>query len=444
MFAIVDVETTGSHHSEDKITEIAIIITDGEKVLAEFQSLVNPLRHIDPFVQKLTGITDKMVKNAPTFPEIAEQIYSMLHGNYFVAHNVAFDYSLVDKELAAAGISLASSRIDTVSYSRRIFPGLESYSLGKICNFAGIPHPDKHRAYGDTFATMQLFHLLLAKDENKRALNIMLNHGLDESLLPPALNAAHFFNLPEQAGVLTFKNHEGKVLAAEAAKNIRKKAIEKIQQLAHEMDDIDVFHSINDIAIELTGNELMARIKRSELLEGDEVVSQIAKQRKAPFAVVLEENSLGILQMKTVSAKEADPQMYIPFTSKTYANKTIEKLMNENGFYNTYNQILAEENERLRMARIIEYNTKIKHALLSNTYRHPNMIIVDKGCDKHHHSVIWVESGRYRGRAFVPTDCTINKNNIEEWIEVREETTEIQKSIRAYLKRTKVIKLIRY
>lgn len=444
MFAIVDVETTGSHHSEDKITEIAIIITDGEKVLAEFQSLVNPLRPIDPFVQKLTGITNRMVKDAPTFPEIAEQVYTMLHGNYFVAHNVAFDYSLVDKELAAAGIALASSRIDTVSYSRRIFPGLESYSLGKICDYTAIPHLDKHRAYGDTFATMQLFHLLLTKDENKRALNIMLNHGLDESLLPPALQAARFFELPEQAGVLTFKNKEGKVLAAEAAKNIRRKAIEKIQQLAHELADKELFHSIIDIDVELTGNELMARIKRSELLAGNGVVSRIAKQRKAAYAIILEENGLGVIQMKTVSFKEAFRETYIPFTSKTYANKTIEKLMNENGFYGLYNQILAEENERLKSARIIEYNTKVKHALLSNTYPYPNMIIVDKGCDKYHHSVIWVEDGRYRGRAFVPKDCAIHKNNIEEWIEVREETTEIQKSIRAYLKRTKVIKLIRY
>lgn len=444
MFAIVDVETTGSHKSEEKITEIAVIITDGKRVMAEFQSLVNPLRPIDPFVQQLTKITDRMVQDAPTFPEIAEQIFTLLNGNYFVAHNAPFDWALVSRELLSAGFLLNSSRIDTVMYARKLFPGLESYALGKLCRHIGIPLSDRHRAYGDTLATLKLFHLLLEKDENHHFLNVHLNQGLDERFIPQNLSSEHFTQLPEQSGVIMFKDEFGKVIAADASKNIRKKAIEKIQQVYHEIADKEVFHSITAINFELTGNELMAKIKKCELLTELPVPIGTKKRATSSYAVILEENSLGIFQLKAVAAKEVEKQTYIPFTSKSYANKTIEKLMNENDFYSAYSQIIGTQEERLREARIIEYNLKIKRALLSQTYRYPNMIIVDKGCDKHHYSVIWVESGRYRGHAFIPTDSPINKNNIEEWIELQEETVEIQKHIRAYLRKSKVLKLIRY
>ncbi|HEY0262034.1 MAG TPA: exonuclease domain-containing protein [Chitinophagales bacterium] len=444
MFAIVDVETTGSHKSEEKITEIAIIITDGKTVLSEFQSLVNPLRPIDPFVQQLTRITDKMVKNAPTFSEIAEQVFGMLEGKYFVAHNAPFDWALVSRELAAAGFSLNSSRIDTVMYARKIFPNLESYALGKLCRHIGISLSDRHRAYGDTLATVKLFHLLLEKDENQHYLKVYLNHGLDESYLPKSLSLSQFLQVPEQVGIVTFKNDKGNIIAVDSSKNIRKKAIEKIQQIHHEMEDKELFHSISFIDFELTGNELVAKIKKCELLNELPISNSTKKCSTPAYAVILEENSLGIFQLKAVATKEVEKQTYIPFTSKSYANKTIEKLMSENDFYSSYNQLIEEQNERLREPRIIEYNLQIKRALLSQTYRYPNMIIVDKGCDKHHYSVIWVESGRYRGRAFVPTDFPINKNNIEEWIELREETVEIQKHIRAYLRKSKVLKLIRY
>lgn len=444
MFAIVDVETTGNHKSEEKITEIAIIITDGEKVLAEFQTLVNPLRHIDPFVQQLTGITDKMVENAPTFPEIAEQIFTLLNGNYFVAHNAPFDWALVSRELAVAGFSLESARVDTVAYARKLFPDQTSYALGKLCRQIGIPISNRHRAYGDTLATVHLFHLLLTKDEDRHLLKSIINNGLDERHLPRLLSSEQLIQLPEHAGVVIFRTERGETVAAEAGKNIRKKAIDRIQQLYHEISDKEFFHSICEVEAELTGNELMAKIKLCEMQNSLLSKKRVSANRKPAYAVVLEENSLELFQLKTVPAKEVEQQTYIPFTSKTYANKAIEKLMNENGFYGIYNQIIAEQNELLRKAKVEEYNSRIKRELLSQTYRYPNMIIIDKGCDKHHYSVIWVESGRYRGRAFIPTDMPIDRNSIEEWIEIQEETIEIQKHIRAYLRKSKVLKLIRY
>ena len=82
--------------------------------------------------------------------------------------------------------------------------------------------------------------------------------------------------------------------------------------------------------------------------------------------------------------------------------------------------------------------------MLSSTYRYPNMIVIDKGIDKETYAVLWIENGQYKGRAYISADTQIDKNNISEIIEHREETAEAQKLIRNYLKKAKVVKLIRY
>lgn len=164
MYAIVDIETTGSFASANGITEIAIHHFDGEKVTEKFETLVNPLQPIPPFIQAMTGINDSMVRTAPTFSSIAEQVYSLLADRIFIAHNVQFDYAFIQSQLKANGFELNSNKLCTVRLSRKIFPGLPSYSLGKLCNSLNISLNDRHRAGGDTDATVTLFKLLLKQD----------------------------------------------------------------------------------------------------------------------------------------------------------------------------------------------------------------------------------------------------------------------------------------
>ena len=88
MYAIVDIETTGSYASANGITEIAICIHDGKKVVKRFQSLVNPHKEIPVYISALTGITNEMVQQAPPFEDVAADVYHLIHGKIFVAHNV--------------------------------------------------------------------------------------------------------------------------------------------------------------------------------------------------------------------------------------------------------------------------------------------------------------------------------------------------------------------
>jgi DNA polymerase-3 subunit epsilon len=124
MFAVVDIETTGGNAGTGSITEIAILITDGQQVLDRYTTLVNPMRPIPLFVEKLTGINDAMVSKAPVFAEVAREVYDLLQGKVFIAHNVNFDFSFIAHQLQQHGYQLQSRKLCTVRLSRKIFLNL--------------------------------------------------------------------------------------------------------------------------------------------------------------------------------------------------------------------------------------------------------------------------------------------------------------------------------
>src|SRR3569833_52960 len=190
MYAIVDIETTGGHASSNGITEVAICLHDGKKVTQRYSTLVNPQRDIPVYIRALTGITNEMVQNAPLFEDVAADIYHLLHGKIFVAHNVNFDFSFIRHHLQSAGYDLQCNKLCTVRLGRKIMPGLPSYSLGKLCHYLGIENDSRHRAAGDAEATATLFSLLLQNDSENHIIQALKQRSR-EQVLPP--------NLPKEA-----------------------------------------------------------------------------------------------------------------------------------------------------------------------------------------------------------------------------------------------------
>ena len=119
MYSIIDIEATGGNAKIGRITEIAIYRFDGEKIVDEFSSLINPERKIDPYVQRLTGITDAMAKKAPKFHEVAKEIVTITKDSCFVGHNVRFDYSFVQSEFASLGYPFKMERLCTLELSKK-------------------------------------------------------------------------------------------------------------------------------------------------------------------------------------------------------------------------------------------------------------------------------------------------------------------------------------
>ncbi|GAB4048572.1 3'-5' exonuclease [Spirosoma litoris] len=166
MYCIVDVETTGGVKGPARLTEIAIFRHDGQQVVDSFHTLLNPECPIPPFIRHLTGITEEMVQDAPLFADVAEEVLRITEGAVFVAHNVGFDFSFIQKELNWLGYDFFRRTLCTVRTSRKLIPGYPSYSLGKLCRSLNIPLNGRHRAKGDAAATVLLFEMLLRHDSN--------------------------------------------------------------------------------------------------------------------------------------------------------------------------------------------------------------------------------------------------------------------------------------
>ncbi|GAB3539882.1 3'-5' exonuclease [Spirosoma fluminis] len=164
MYCIIDVETTGGIKGATRLTEIAIFRHDGQQVVDSFHSLLNPGCSIPPFIRQLTGITDEMVADAPTFADVAAQVIDITQDAIFVAHNVSFDFNFIKKELNWLGHDFLRRTLCTVRMSRKLIPGHPSYSLGKLCRSLEIPLNGRHRAQGDAAATVLLFEMLLRND----------------------------------------------------------------------------------------------------------------------------------------------------------------------------------------------------------------------------------------------------------------------------------------
>ena len=162
-FAVVDVETTGqASWSGHRILEIAIVEVRGGAIVDEYQTLLNPGQGIPRAITALTGIRADMVREAPYFEHVAEEILRRLEGRVFVAHNVAFDWSFVSAELVRANVDVPSaSRLCTVRMCRRLVPQLRHRNLDVVTRHFGVEIHDRHRAYGDALATARVLLRLL-------------------------------------------------------------------------------------------------------------------------------------------------------------------------------------------------------------------------------------------------------------------------------------------
>jgi DNA polymerase-3 subunit epsilon len=158
-FVVVDCETTGSRSiAGDRITEVAVVrVRDGRAEMI-FETLVNPDRPIPPAVMALTNITWEMVRHAPRFPDICDQLLGALEGSVFVAHNAGFDWRFLSNEITrATRRPLVGQRLCTVRMARHFLPQLRRRNLDSLSDYYGIVNTARHRAGGDAMATAKVF-----------------------------------------------------------------------------------------------------------------------------------------------------------------------------------------------------------------------------------------------------------------------------------------------
>lgn len=162
-----DFETTGfSPDKGAKIIEIGAVKFIGKTIIKEFHTLVNPLTYIPCFITDITGIDSDMVSNAPAIHNIIYDLHDFISDSILVAHNINFDFRFLSSAYLNAGLKVPKNKlIDTLIYSKKIFPGLECYKLDYLAERFKLAKPE-HRALSDAHACKELFLRCLNKDFN--------------------------------------------------------------------------------------------------------------------------------------------------------------------------------------------------------------------------------------------------------------------------------------
>ena len=257
MYAILDIETTGGKFNEEGVTEIAIYKFDGHTVVDQFISLVNPEKPIQEFVVKLTGINNKMLRNAPKFYEVAKRIIEITKDCILVAHNTSFDYRILKTEYNRLGFDFERNTLCTVELSKQLILDQPSYSLGKLIKSLGIPMTDRHRASGDALATVQLFKLLLEKDTEKSILQNSIKY-FDKRQEKEKLKTL-IDEIPDVLGVFYIHDAHGKVIYLGRGKNLKTEVNRLFLKVTKRA--LKIQERADTISFDRTGNELFTKLK---------------------------------------------------------------------------------------------------------------------------------------------------------------------------------------
>lgn len=451
MYAIIDIETTGGQYNEEGITEIAIYKFDGHEVIDQLISLVNPEKPIQPFVVKLTGINNAMLRSAPKFYEIAKRIIEITEGCILVAHNTSFDYRILQTEFRRLGFDFKKQTLCTVELSKKLIPDQASYSLGKLVRALGIPMSDRHRASGDALATVKLFKMLLAKDVEKEILKSFVKTEIKNGMLPKLLDIVE--NLPSKTGIYYIHNEKGNLIYIGKSKNIKKRVNQHFTGTNNKSKKIqrDVF-AVN---IEETGSELIALLKESEEIKINKPIYNRA-QRKSIFqyALYLHKNEQGYLAL-TIEKADGRKKEITSFSTlqegKNFLFKITEKYnlcQKINGLYETKNACFQYKIKECNGACLNEelpkiYNERVQECIAENSFENNNMVIIDRGRKLDERSAILIENGVYKGYCFYDLNYQINNINILKNILIpMQHNRDVKTIIQTYLRKNKVYKVI--
>ncbi|MBP2282435.1 DNA polymerase-3 subunit epsilon [Flavobacterium sp. CG_23.5] len=413
-YAIVDIETTGGNASHSRITEIAIIIHDGIKVIDRWETLVNPEKDIPPAIFALTGITNEMVSNAPVFDTISDKVFELLSDRIFVAHNVNFDYSFVRHELERAGLKWTAKKLCTVRASRKIRPGLLSYSLGRLCNSLDIDLENRHRAGGDADATAILFTRLLEWDTEK-VMDVMIKKTSQDQRLPPNLPREDFEKLPDKPGVYYFYDEHNKVVYIGKAVNLKKRVASHFgghkitPQRQHFLRDIFA------ITFEVCGTELMALLLEcSEIKQLWPIHNKALKRFEPKYGLFEYEARNGYRYLAI--GKLAKNQNCIETFDKIYSGINLLSELAQQfeidqrfcKYGSMSDDVFPFQNNSADLPDVDSHNDKIQAAIDFHLNSRPSFAIIDKGRTNDERSCIWVENGHFYGMGYIDSDLAIN------------------------------------
>jgi len=453
MYAIIDIETTGGSHKHEKITEIAVYIHDGTRVVDEFATLINPERNIPYFITNLTGITNEMVADAPRFFEVAKRIVEITENCIFVAHNVNFDYYFVREEFSRLGYDYHRDILCTVKMSRKLIPGKRSYSLGNLCDDLGITVNDRHRASGDALATVKLFELLLsANGENLKGSST----ALSQKNLHPDLDISIISKLPHETGVYQFLNEKGDIIYIGKSNDIRDRVISHFNNTSTKKG-LEMRSHITDIGYDLTGSELVALLKESfDIKKHKPLYNRAQRRTMHHFGIYTYIDGNGYVRFQVGQNSGNEDLPIVSFNNsveaKNYLGLLVEKYklcQKLCGLYNSSEGCFQYQIRECFGACIgnessNDYNIRAQQVIRLFEYDSENFWIIDRGRHSEEISVVRIRNGKYLGFGHVGTFEPISTTeNLMDCIKSYPDNREIQQIIKNYVKNHPGVRIIK-
>ncbi len=438
MYAIVDIETTGGYAAANGITEIAVFLHDGQRVVRQFETLINPGLSIPRYIQALTGIDDAMVAEAPRFEEVAGTLHELLRDAVFVAHNVNFDYSFVKHHLQAAGYSLSSKKLCTVRLSRKIFPGLPSYSLGNLCRSLEIRIEGRHRAGGDARATVALFEQCLA-GKGLQVVQEMLKKTSGEQWLPMQLDPADIRRLPAAPGVYYFRDQRGKILYVGKALNLRRRVSSHFTHNEPGRRRQILLRQIARVDFAECASELEAIVLESAEIRRLWPPYNISQKQPQPqYGLYLFEDGRGYQRLAIDRRKKHLPCLY-RFNLLHEGQVMVRKMADEFRLHEklcSLNRKPLSAEEYAQLDPPEHYNSRLRQALETLASQLPTFAVIDEGRNRDEQLCLLMERGSFWGMGYLPAGTPVlHLEQIRTFLQPYADNDTIRNSIYAFLAR---------
>lgn len=412
MYAILDIESTGGKYNEEGIMEIAIHRFDGHKVVDKFICLINPEREIQPFVAKLTGINNKMLRSAPKFHEVAKRIVEITEGAVLVAHNAQFDYRILRTEFRRLGYDFQRKTLCTVDLSKQLIPEAESHSLGKLARSLGIPMSDRHRANGDALATLKLFKLLLAKDSDKKIITNVIREETHGELSPNQLDMV--FNLPSETGVYYMHDKDGEIIYLGKTKDIKKRVNQhftNVGKLARKLQK-----ETKKVTYEATGSELIAILKAYlEQKRTRPRYNHVSKKKLFTHTIDFNRNGTEHIILEVEKSKSLEYKK-MAFNGTEAAKSFLKKVADEFELCAASLGLEMENQQRKDQLSAVHCNEKVLSVFEKYSIQNKDMALTDRGRETGERSFILVKNGKLQGFGYVELNHQINNIHILESI----------------------------
>lgn len=334
-YVMVDLETTGGNAVHDRITEIAAVRMENGVEVERWSTLVNPGVSIPPFIQNLTGITNAMVEDAPSFEAVATKLLDMLDGAVFVAHNVRFDHGFVQNELQRLDVALKVKTLCTVRLSRKLYPQHRSHGLDAIMQRHGLQTQDRHRAMGDVDMVLAWLHIAareLGQAVVQREASDLL-HG--NASVPPLLETP-IADIPDTPGVYLFFGEGPLPLYVGKSVTLRTRVMSHFQSASKVAREMRILQEIRRVEWRETAGELGALLLESRLVKELQPVynRQLRRERQLCAWQLASDPTthpqLRLVQMDDV-ASDAMDQLYGVYRSKRQATDALRLLADAHG-----------------------------------------------------------------------------------------------------------------